>query len=92
MRRLPAEAAPKEPGRKILREGPRGLVRSIARTDAFAVSLRERKKVERQVAHLNRILKLDRLRLRGPDGARDEFLPAAAQNFPKLAKPAQDPA
>ena len=76
-----------------MREGPRGLVRSIARTDAFAVSLRKRKKVERQVAHLNRILKLDRLRLRGLDGARDEFLPAAAaQNFPKLAKPAQDPA
>ena len=42
------------------------------------MSLRERKKVERQVAHLNRILKLDRLRLRGLDGARDEFLPAAA--------------
>jgi hypothetical protein len=37
-------------------------------------------------AHLKRILKLDRLRLRGPNGARDEFHPAAtAQNLRKLA-------
>ena len=34
-----------------------------------------------------RILGLDRLRLRGPNGARDEFhLAAAAQNLRKLAK------
>jgi hypothetical protein len=38
-------------------------------------------------AHLKRILKLDRLRLRGPNGARYEFLLAAtAQNLRKLAK------
>jgi hypothetical protein len=38
-------------------------------------------------AHLKRILKLDRLRLRGPCGARDEFhLAATAQNLRKLAK------
>ena len=38
-------------------------------------------------AHLKRILKLDRLRLRGPNGAQDEFLLAAtAQNLRKLAK------
>ena len=38
-------------------------------------------------AHLKRILRLDRLRLRGPSGAKDEFLPAAtAQNIRKLAK------
>ena len=38
-------------------------------------------------AHLKRILRLDRLRLRGPCGARDEFhLAAAAQNLRKLAK------
>jgi hypothetical protein len=45
-------------------------------------------------AHLKRILKLGRLRLRGPNGARDEFLLAAtAQNLRKLAKlvPAQVP-
>jgi hypothetical protein len=33
------------------------------------------------------ILKLDRLRLRGPNGAKDEFyLAAAAQNLKRLAK------
>ena len=38
-------------------------------------------------AHLKRILKLDRLRLRGPNGAKDEFLLAAtAQNLRRLAK------
>jgi hypothetical protein len=38
-------------------------------------------------AHLKRILRLGRLRLRGPSGARDEFLLAAtAQNLRKLAK------
>ena len=38
-------------------------------------------------AHLKRILRLDRLRLRGPNGARDEFLLAAtAQNLRRLAK------
>jgi hypothetical protein len=38
-------------------------------------------------AHLKRILKLDRLRLRGPNGARDEFtLAATAQNLRKMAK------
>ena len=36
-------------------------------------------------AHLKRILKLDRLRLRGLSGARDEFLLAAtAQNLRRL--------
>ena len=38
-------------------------------------------------AHLKRILKLARLRLRGPSGANDEFLLAAtAQNLRRLAK------
>jgi hypothetical protein len=38
-------------------------------------------------AHLKRILRLGRLRLRGPSGAKDEFLLAAtAQNLRKLAK------
>ncbi len=50
-------------------------------------SRRLRKKVEMLFAHLKRILKLDRLRLRGPNGAHDEFLLAAtAQNLRKLAK------
>jgi hypothetical protein len=47
------------------------------------VSRRQRKKVEMLFAHL----KLDRLRLRGPNGAKDEFhLAAAAQNLRKMAK------
>ena len=50
-------------------------------------SRRLRKKIEMLFAHLKRILKLDRLRLRGPNGARDEFILAAtAQNLRKMAK------
>jgi hypothetical protein len=38
-------------------------------------------------AHLKRILRMGRLRLRGPSGARTEFLLAATvQNLRKLAK------
>ena len=38
-------------------------------------------------AHMKRILRLDRLRLRGLSGARDEFtLAAAVQNLRRLAK------
>ena len=47
----------------------------------------DRKKIEMLFAHLKRILRLARLRLRGPSGARDEFLLAAtAQNLRRLAK------
>ena len=45
-------------------------------------------KVEMLFAHLKRILKLDRLRLRGPNGAKDEFhLAASVQNLRIMAKP-----
>ena len=55
--------------------------------DEWITCRRERKKVEMLFAHLKRIMRLDRLRLRGPNGARDEFhLAAAAQNLRKLAK------
>ena len=78
------------PARKIARsvhEAARDKARAIAKTEAYAVSCRERKKVEMLFAHLKRILRLDRLRLRGPSGAKDEFLLAAtAQNLRKLAK------
>jgi putative SOS response-associated peptidase YedK len=41
---------------------------------------------EMRFAHLKRILKLGRLRLRGPRGAQDEFVLAAiAQNLRRLA-------
>jgi hypothetical protein len=63
------------------------MARDIAKTEAYAVSRRQRKKVEMLFAHLKRILHLDRLRLRGPNGARDGFhLAAAAQNLRKLAR------
>jgi transposase len=87
---LKLRCTPIMPARKILRsihEGARDLARDIATTDAYVTSRRERKKVEMLFAHLKRILKLDRLRLRGPNGAKDEFLLAAtAQNLRKLAK------
>lgn len=63
------------------------MTRDLSKTDAWLISRRERKKVEMLFAHLKRILKLDRLRLRGPCGARDEFhLAAATQNLRKMAK------
>lgn len=86
---LKPRCCPNTPARKVPRsihEGARDLARAIAATDAYATSRRERKKVEMLFAHLKRILKLDRLRLRGPNGARDEFHLAAAQNLRKLAK------
>ena len=54
---------------------------------AFDQSRRDRKRVEMLFAHLKRILKLGRLRLRGPRGAQDEFLLAAtAQNLRRMSK------
>ena len=87
---LKPRCCPNAPARKLLRsihEGARDLARDIAKTEAYQVSRCQRKKVEMLFAHLKRILKLDRLRLRGPCGARDEFhLAATAQNLRKLAK------
>jgi transposase len=81
---------PNAPARNVPRsiyEGARDLARDIAKTKAYQASRCQRKKVEMLFAHLKRILKLDRLRLRGPNGARDEFhLAATAQNLRKLAK------
>ncbi|NIE81613.1 transposase [Asaia sp. As-1742] len=81
---------PNTPARKIMRsihEGARDLARDLALTDAYVTARRQRKKVEMLFAHLKRILKLGRLRLRGPNGAHDEFLLAAtAQNLRKMAK------
>ncbi len=65
----------------------RDFVRALAETPAFRRSRDERKKVEMAFAHMKRIFKLDRLRLRGLSGARDEvLLTATAQNLRKLAK------
>jgi hypothetical protein len=87
---LKPRCCPNAPARKVPRsihEGARDMARDIAKTEAYVVSRRERKKIEMLFAHLKRILRLDRLRLRGPCGARDEFhLAATAQNLRKLAK------
>ena len=76
--------------RKITRdinEDVRDRVRALADTEAFQQSRRERKKVEMRFAHMKRILGLDRLRLRGLNGARDEvLLTATAQNLRRLVK------
>jgi hypothetical protein len=89
-RSLRPECCPNAEARKVLRsthEGARDLARAINDEDEWLVSRRERKKVEMLFAHPKRTRWLDRLRLRGPCGARDEFhLAAAAQNLRKLAK------
>jgi transposase len=78
------------PARKVSRdidEDVRDQVRALADTEAFQVSRRERKKVEMRFAHMKRIHRLDRLRLRGLSGAKDEvLLTATAQNLRRLAK------
>ncbi len=93
--RLKMLCTPKEPARKVLRsinEGARDMARDIAKTQAYGTPRKNRKKVEMLFAHLKRILKLGRLRLRGPNGAKDEFLLAAtAQNLRKLAKLRPEP-
>lgn len=87
---LKARCCPKDSVRKVSRsiyEGARDMAREIARSSEGRTSRRLRKKIEMLFAHLKRILKLDRLRLRGPNGARDEFtLAATAQNLRKMAK------
>ena len=75
-----ARCCPKEPARKILRsiyEEARDVARTLAKTNAFEQSCRDRKRIEMLFAHLKRILRLGRLRLRGPRGAQFEFTLAA---------------
>ena len=87
---LKSRCCPHNTARKVPRsihEGARDMARAIAKSWQGRTSRRLRKKVEMLFAHLKRILNLGRLRLRGPNGARDEFLLAAtAQNLRKLAK------
>jgi transposase len=87
---LKSRCCPKEPARKVPRsifERSRDVARSLVGTELYEQSRRERKKIEMLFAHLKRIIGLRRLRLRGPTGAKDEFLLAAtAQNLRKLAK------
>lgn len=86
---------PKSPSRKVTRhehEAARDVARAIAKTAAYEQTRRDRKKVEMLFAHLKRILRLSRLRLRGPAGAQFEFtLAAIAQTLRRLAKLALHP-
>jgi transposase len=85
-----AQCCPKAAFRIIPRsiyEEARDVARALAETEAFEQSRRKRKRVEMLFAHLKRILRLGRLRLRGPCGAQFEFtLAAIAQNLRRLAK------
>jgi len=85
-----ARCCPNTSARKITRsvhESARDVARSVANTAEHQRSRRERKKVEMLFAHMKRILKMDRLRLRGLNSARDEFLlTATAQNLRRMAK------
>lgn len=87
---LKQRCCPNMPMRKVprdLNEDARDVARAIVTTPEYAQSRHRRKKVEMLFAHLKRILRMARLRLRGPCGARDEFLLAAtAQNLRRLAK------
>jgi len=87
---LKVQCCPKDTSRKLLRnvyEEARDVARAIARSEAFERSCRDRKRIEMLFAHLKRILRLGRLRLRGPSGAQFEFMLAAiAQNLRRLIK------
>ena len=76
--------------RKITRsvhEAARDVARAVRKTEAYRQTRRQRKMVEMLFAHMKHILKMDRLRLRGMSGARDEFLlTATAQNLRRMAK------
>jgi len=87
---LKMRCCPKAPFRRVPRsiyEDARDAARALAKTEEFEQSRHQRKRVEMLFAHLKRILRLSRLRLRGPRGAQFEFtLAATAQNLRRLAK------
>ena len=87
---LKSKCCSNTPTRKIARsihEAARDVARRVSNTPQYIVSRCERKKVEMLFAHLKRITKLDRIRLRGLSGATDEFTIAAlVQNLRRMAK------
>jgi len=73
-----AQCCPNVPLRRIPRniyEEARDVARALAKTQAFERSRRDRKRVEMLFAHLKRIFRLGRLRLRGPSGGRVRRIP-----------------
>lgn len=86
---LKPRCCPNAPYRKIARslyEAARERARALKDTPEYVQSRKDRKKVEVLFAHMKRILRVNRLRLRGRSGAHDEFLlTAIAQNLRRLA-------
>jgi hypothetical protein len=86
---LKAFCTPNMAFREITRhvnEKAREHAHALAQTSAYRQSRKDRKKVEVPFAHMKRILQVNRLRLRGRTGARDEFLlTAIAQNLRRMA-------
>jgi hypothetical protein len=86
---LKSKCCPNNLNRRIVRtpfEAARDVARALRDTARYRQSRRDRKKVEMLFAHMKRILHVDRLRLRGRSGAKDEFLlTAIAQNLRRLA-------
>ena len=80
---LKALCCPKVPFRKVPRhrhEAARDVARSLAGTELFEQSRRARKKIEMRFAHLKRILRLGRLRLRAHE------VPGTSSRWPPLPK------
>lgn len=68
-------------------EESREVARNINKSEVYAQTFKDRRKVEVLFGHLKQILNLRRLRLRGLSGASDEFILAATvQNLKKLAQ------
>ena len=87
---LKEQCCPNTHRRKVTRsvhEASRDVARAVAQTPDYRKTRRQRKQVEMLFAHMKRVLKMDRLRLRGIKGAQDEFLlTATAQNLRRMAK------
>lgn len=87
---LKEQCCPNMSFRKVTRsvyESARDVARAVRKTQTYRQTRRQRKQVEMLFAHMKRILKMDRLRLRGLSGASDEFLlTATAQNLRRMAK------
>jgi transposase len=87
---LKEQCCPNMSFRKVTRsvyESARDVARAVRKTQTYRQTRRQRKQVEMLFAYMKRILKMDRLRLRGLSGARDEFLlTATAQNLRRMAK------
>lgn len=87
---LKPRCCPRTPSRKIPRdinEAARDHARALNGSEAYNRSAHDRKKIERLFGEAKRNMAMTRLRLRGPSGARDEFLlTATVQNLKRLVR------